>query len=124
MDYPTIINNEPNIVTLDKEIIKSNNELNDVSKNENSLNNSNINTSNNLITKKKKNSTKKCNHITCNKKLTIVDRQLSCKCKKFFCISHRMPEQHNCEFSFKDNENVICEKIENTKCIADKLNKI
>ena len=28
MDYPTIINNDQNIVTLDKEIIKANNESN------------------------------------------------------------------------------------------------
>ena len=124
MDYPTIINNDQNIVNLEKEIVKVKNESHDVSKSENSLNNSNISKSNNLNIKKKKINTKKCNHITCNKKLTIVDKQLSCKCKKFFCISHRMPEQHNCEFSFKDDDNIICEKIENNKCIADKLIKI
>jgi hypothetical protein len=34
----------------------------------------------------------------CKVKINIVDELIStCKCKKLHCLTHRMPESHNCE---------------------------
>ena len=40
----------------------------------------------------------KCN--TCNKKLGI--RGFKCQCEYSFCKNHRMPEDHDCDFDFKN----------------------
>jgi predicted nucleic acid binding AN1-type Zn finger protein len=40
------------------------------------------------------NSSKRCSMHNCKRKLTIVD--MECKCKKRYCLEHRLPEQHNC----------------------------
>jgi hypothetical protein len=45
---------------------------------------------------KKKN---RCPVDGCNKKLGLLD--LSCKCEKKFCIKHRHPEEHSCDYDFK-----------------------
>ena len=34
----------------------------------------------------------------CNKKLMIT---MNCQCLKTFCIKHRIPEDHDCTFDFK-----------------------
>lgn len=35
-------------------------------------------------------STNKCNR--CMKKLTLLDKQIKCRCGKCFCSNHRLPE--------------------------------
>lgn len=59
-----------------------------------------------------------CNFTSCNKKLKLSD--YPCKCEKLFCKYHRDPKQHNCEYDFKENH-LKNEKIENMKCIKDKV---
>lgn len=48
--------------------------------------------------KKKKKNKKRCNFIGCNKKLSIIDKEIICKCNKVFCPKHRATSSHNCEF--------------------------
>mgnify|MGYP006001021067 CR=1 FL=1 len=63
----------------------------------------------------------KCNHIDCNKKLTLSD--LSCRCEKRFCIIHRLPESHHCAYDFKTNGRQQL-KDNNPGCIHQKIIKI
>ena len=42
----------------------------------------------------------KCSYINCNKKINLTS--IKCKCEKIFCSYHRYPEQHNCDFNYKD----------------------
>jgi predicted nucleic acid binding AN1-type Zn finger protein len=57
----------------------------------------------------------------CNRKLKLTD--YACKCKKKFCKIHRLPEDHNCVYDYKENNNKQ-KKIEAMKCILDKIYKI
>lgn len=41
----------------------------------------------------------KCEHENCKKKLSLTD--FPCKCKKRFCPIHRYPEDHLCNFDYK-----------------------
>lgn len=42
----------------------------------------------------------KCNHDTCKKKIGLM--VFSCPyCEKSFCLSHRMPEEHNCQKDYR-----------------------
>lgn len=43
----------------------------------------------------------------CNKKAVIV---VECSCKKVFCITHRMPEDHGCTFDFKEKSKDLLNK--------------
>jgi len=53
----------------------------------------------------------------CNKKLKLSD--MECRCKQRFCLTHRLPEDHNCSVNYK---NVNPLKLE--ACVADKVIKI
>ena len=44
--------------------------------------------------KKRKKKKNRCSFDGCNKKLKLTD--FPCKCKKIFCVKHRMQESHNC----------------------------
>ena len=48
--------------------------------------------------KKKKKKKNRCNFIGCNKKLSIIDKEIICKCNKVFCPKHRATSSHNCEY--------------------------
>jgi hypothetical protein len=63
-----------------------------------------------------------CAHITCKKKIKLY-QQIECKCKLFFCVSHRCPSIHICKFDYKHE---MREKIkkENPQIICDKITKI
>ncbi len=63
----------------------------------------------------------RCSHQDCNKKLKLI--QFKCKCNKVFCMKHKMPEIHNCSFDYTAIDN-LCQKIENSRCIADKIKSI
>jgi len=92
---------------------------------ENEEPNLNYSTSSNVIVEELKKSAneiiKICNHNECNRKLKLTDYE--CKCKKTYCKFHRKPEEHNCEYDYRDNCNKE-EKIKNMKCISIKLQKI
>lgn len=41
----------------------------------------------------------RCSHAECKRKLMLTD--ITCKCEKRYCISHRHPETHSCKFDYK-----------------------
>ena len=49
---------------------------------------------------------KRC--FTCQKKVGLLG--IECKCKFVFCNAHRMPEEHSCEFNFKEKGQKDLEK--------------
>ena len=56
----------------------------------------------------------RCGKLGCKKK-KMLDL-IECKCGKFFCISHLLPEKHDCQFCHKNNKNlekVVRDKIDN-----------
>ena len=51
---------------------------------------------------------KKC--FFCEKKIKVLG--FDCKCGKYFCLKHRLPESHNCMYDHKTNErSLLKEKI-------------
>lgn len=62
---------------------------------------------------------KKC--FTCTKKIGISG--FKCKCGFSFCKSHRLPEDHECDYNFKEEALKKLAK-ENPTVIASKLEKI
>tara|TARA_B100000902_G_scaffold337728_1_gene338804 strand:- start:2987 stop:3199 length:213 start_codon:yes stop_codon:yes gene_type:complete len=62
----------------------------------------------------------KCSYPDCNKKIKLTD--FPCKCDKIFCKIHRLPEDHNCVYNYKEND--VEKKVENMKCISEKINRI
>tara|TARA_B100001175_G_C18955335_1_gene377914 strand:+ start:238 stop:453 length:216 start_codon:yes stop_codon:yes gene_type:complete len=62
-----------------------------------------------------------CAFEDCNRKLKLTD--YACKCENKFCKIHRLPEDHNCLYDYKENNNKQ-KKIEAMKCILDKIGKI
>lgn len=63
----------------------------------------------------------KCNFPECNKKLRLTD--LECRCGKQFCKEHKFPEQHICEYNYKDRLKRE-QSAEMMKCISNKIQKI
>ena len=53
----------------------------------------------------------------CNKKPLIV---FDCRCGKQFCSRHKFPEEHGCDFDFKEYAKDKL-KINNPKIINNKL---
>ena len=59
----------------------------------------------------------------CNKKIKISDIIIGkCKCKKTFCILHRLGEIHNCIYNYKSEINK--DLIMKNKCVSEKIIKI
>lgn len=59
-----------------------------------------------------------CCYNGCKKKISIVDRLSStCKCGKVFCLNHRLPETHSCQYdhNFVDKE----KEIEKLRCVSE-----
>jgi len=63
--------------------------------------------------------TNKCNK--CSKKVGI--RGHKCKCESTFCNAHRLPEDHDCEYDFKQ-EGLKKLAKDNQAVVASKLTKI
>ncbi len=55
----------------------------------------------------------------CNKTTLML---FECRCGKTFCMKHKLPEKHKCDFDYKNNakDNI---KINNPKIINDKFEK-
>lgn len=72
-----------------------------------------------VVEEKPKPVEKEANKCTkCTKKVGIMGHK--CKCEFVFCKAHRLPEDHDCEFDFKqhgkeklakDNQQVVASKI-------------
>tara|TARA_Y100000768_G_scaffold50183_2_gene32723 strand:- start:5730 stop:5969 length:240 start_codon:yes stop_codon:yes gene_type:complete len=76
-----------------------------------------------------KTKTKRCPYNGCNEKIAPAAALIGqCKCGKCFCVVHRLPEAHECTFIKtaeqlkKDKEDKL-KKLEEMKCIANKINK-
>ena len=63
-----------------------------------------------IVNKKTKKKTPRCNFKECKKKLSIVDLLIVCRCNKSFCITHRFATSHKCQ-------------IDNIKELRDNLSK-
>lgn len=63
-------------------------------------------------------SSNKCNNLNCNKKLKLTD--FPCRCELRFCITHKLPESHECLFDYKTEG---CKQLSKQlqSCIAKKL---
>ena len=64
----------------------------------------------------------RCEDKKCPKKLKWTD--LVCKCEKYHCMQHRLPETHNCNYNFKNTEKEIKKNIEILECKPSKILKI
>jgi predicted nucleic acid binding AN1-type Zn finger protein len=60
----------------------------------------------------------KCSYEGCIKKLTLTT--FACKCSFKFCDKHRIPEDHNCSYNYKNNYSKQLE-VSNKTVIANKL---
>lgn len=71
------------------------------------------------IRKKEKNSLFRVCQICKKKSACTID----CKCGKRFCLLHRLPEDHNCEF---DHKKFGCMQLaaENPPVMAEKIKKL
>lgn len=60
----------------------------------------------NLDNKKRK----RCNLDGCQKKLSLVELSISCKCEKIFCMKHYGPDEHSCGYDFRSRSDSILKK--------------
>ena len=59
----------------------------------------------------------RCSFCDCKKKISLLN-QFKCRCGLIFCSKHKLPENHNCTFDYKNL------KLKMEKVVAPKLNKI
>ena len=106
-----IINNIDNMKISQKDIKNNNieNKLNNIIKN--------------VVKVKTKCKKNRCSFPNCNKKIKLTDTQ--CKCGNKYCLKHRIPEDHNCTFDYKNNDRLILEnKLMNQKTVSEKIIKV
>ena len=53
----------------------------------------------------------KCNFDGCNRKLSLLEKTMKCKCENVFCSRHKHAEKHECTFDYKNNGTKQLEKI-------------
>lgn len=71
--------------------------------------------------KKKKSKSKRC--YFCNKKVGLIEYKCRCSEEHLFCVKHKLPNQHDCKFDFKEHyKNQI--ELRNPKIEFEKLNSI
>ena len=64
----------------------------------------------------------KCFYDDCCKRLKLTD--LKCRCENIYCLTHRLPESHKCNYNYKQNSTEKKQIIEYMKCVNDKCIKI
>ena len=57
----------------------------------------------------------RCSFSTCKTKLKLFD--MGCKCEKRFCMKHRFPEEHNCDYDYTQRDSSLADKM---RCVACK----
>jgi hypothetical protein len=64
-----------------------------------------------------------CEDVKCKKKLSILDKELKCKCGKIFCPEHKFFKSHNCTYDYKSEYD---KKImqQNPKLGSHKIDKL
>jgi hypothetical protein len=80
---------------------------------------------------KKKRKKKKTRCYQCNIKLTLIEKQLLCKCKRHFCMKHRLAVEvfkdngHICTFNYKEEGlNRLNKAIGECKIINKQMDKL
>ncbi len=59
-----------------------------------------------------------CSHPECKKKIGVVDALSSkCKCGNTYCLTHRLPEKHNCSYNYSDEVD-FTKEVNKMKCVA------
>ena len=67
---------------------------------------------------KKNKSNKKCN--LCKVKLSLVERQLKCKCGNCYCSKHR--QNHNCTYDYKnEHQKFLQSTLEENKIVNKQM---
>ena len=64
---------------------------------------------------------KKCQQNGCIKKLALTD--FACKCKQYYCSSHRFSDSHSCTFDYKGVGKELLQK-QLTEVKGSRLEKI
>ena len=64
---------------------------------------------------------KKCQHENCKTKLALSD--FACRCKNYYCSSHRYSDIHKCSFDYQSIGKDVLTK-QNPMIMADKLERI
>jgi len=64
----------------------------------------------------------RCEKEGCTKKLTLAS--ISCKCKKFYCLSHRYESEHRCTFDYREEQTKLLSKYMSSPVISQKLETI
>lgn len=59
----------------------------------------------------------RCHHDSCKKKVSLMG--IVCKCGYKYCVTHSLPEIHNCTYDFKCKENLEKKliKVESVKVL-------
>ena len=63
---------------------------------------------------------KYCAFDGCKKKIKLTD--FKCRCDKFYCLTHKHPETHHCNYNYKSE--VEKKKINLEQCVAIKIVKV
>lgn len=71
--------------------------------------------------KMKRRKKNRCPVDGCGKRLGLLD--LTCKCEQKFCMKHRHPEEHSCDYDFKSEGREKLEK-DNKAVLGIKLERI
>ena len=77
--------------------------------------------SNNSNNSNNSENSKNCNFNECNRRIKITD--LKCRCNKYFCSRHSFPEDHKCDYDYKE-PNKKQKKIDELKCVSTKVQKL
>ena len=64
----------------------------------------------------------RCEYSECRKKLTLAS--VSCKCKKYYCSTHRAEVAHACTFDYKAEQKMRLNKYLSTAIVASKVEAI
>lgn len=62
-----------------------------------------------------------CQFEGCEKRVKITD--LSCRCEKTFCKIHKFPENHKCEYDYREPAKRQ-KRIDELKCVSAKIDKL
>lgn len=63
----------------------------------------------------------RCNYKDCRKKLGLI--KFTCRCEKDFCITHKLPESHQCTFNYLCKSKMVL-KDKLVKVVNDKIIRI
>lgn len=64
-----------------------------------------------------------CNFEGCNKKLSLIEKTMKCKCDGVYCGKHKHANKHNCNFDYiKDGKKKLEESL--VKIEGNKIQKI